>query len=121
MRAKASCLFLLVSFWYASRPASAQLGPGRRLLVRAPSATVQVTVTGDGELILFIPSRGRSVEDFDHLNKRLAQAGYQAILPEPRGIGKSTGPLEGITYHDLASDLAATIRSVTSRPVTVIG
>jgi pimeloyl-ACP methyl ester carboxylesterase len=47
--------------------------------------------------------------------------GYRAILPEPRGIGGSTGPLEGITYHDLAHDVAATIESLAGRPATVIG
>jgi pimeloyl-ACP methyl ester carboxylesterase len=106
---------------HALRPASAQPGPGRHLVVRAPSAVVQVTVTGNGDPILFIPSRGRSVDDFEYLSKRLIDAGYQTILPEPRGIGGSTGPLEGITYHDLASDLAATIQSVVGRPATVIG
>jgi pimeloyl-ACP methyl ester carboxylesterase len=78
-------------------------------------------ISGQGEPILFIPSPGRSVDDFDDLTKQLVGAGHQVILPEPRGIGGSTGPLEGITYHDLASDLAATIKSVTGRPVTVIG
>ena len=41
-------------------------------------------------------------------------------MPEPRGIGGSTGPLDGITYHDLASDLAAVVRTVSREPVTVI-
>jgi pimeloyl-ACP methyl ester carboxylesterase len=49
------------------------------------------------------------------------QAGYQAILPEPRGIGKSAGPLEDMTYHDLASDVAAVIQSLVRRPATIVG
>jgi pimeloyl-ACP methyl ester carboxylesterase len=78
-------------------------------------------VNGKGEPIVFIPSRGRGVEDFDTLSNRLVQAGYQAILPEPRGIGGSTGPLKEITYHDLASDVASTIESLAGRPAIVIG
>jgi pimeloyl-ACP methyl ester carboxylesterase len=89
--------------------------------VHASSATLAVTISGQGDPILFIPSRGRSVDDFHNLSNRLVAAGYQAILPEPRGIAGSTGPLENITYHDLASDLAATIQSVVGRPATVIG
>ena len=80
-----------------------------------------VKINGEGEAIVFIPSRGRGVEDFDALSNRLVKAGYQAILPDPRGIGASTGPLKDITYHNLASDVAATIKSSVGRPVTVIG
>jgi pimeloyl-ACP methyl ester carboxylesterase len=98
----------------------AQSGSLRREIVHAGPATLQVTIRGAGEPIVFIPSRGRGVEDFDDLSMRLVRSGYQAILPEPRGIGGSKGPLDAITYHDLAADVAATIRSVARPPVTVI-
>jgi pimeloyl-ACP methyl ester carboxylesterase len=101
--------------------AAAQSGLTRREIVRAGPATLQVTIRGKGEPIVFIPSRERGVQDFDALSNRLAQAGYQVILPEPRAIGGSTGPLKNITYHDLASDVAATIESLVGRPATVIG
>lgn len=101
--------------------AVAQSQAPRRTVVHAGSTSIAVTISGQGEPILFVPSRGRSVDDFDDLSKRLVGAGYQAILPEPRGIGGSTGPLDGITYHDLASDLAVTLESVVRRPATVIG
>jgi pimeloyl-ACP methyl ester carboxylesterase len=98
----------------------AQSGSLRREVVHAGPATLQVTIRGAGEPIVFIPSRGRGAEDFDDLSARLVREGYEAILPEPRGIGGSTGPLDAITYHDLASDVASIIRSVTRPPVTVI-
>jgi len=116
----ASLLFL-TPICFTSSSAVAQSRSQRRTVVQAGSATLEVMINGQGEPILFIPSRGRSVDDFDDLTKQLVGAGYQVILPEPRGVGGSTGPLEGITYHDLASDLAATIKSVTGRPATVIG
>jgi len=53
----------------------------RREIVREGPATLQVTIRGKGEPIVFIPSRGRGVQDFDALSNRLAQAGYQVILP----------------------------------------
>jgi pimeloyl-ACP methyl ester carboxylesterase len=93
----------------------------QRQTVQAGPATLEVTIKGRGEPVVFIPSRGRGVEDFEDLSTRLVGAGYQAILPEPRGIRGSTGPLDGITYHDLAADVAAVIQSVARRPVTVIG
>src|SRR6202171_4671933 len=101
--------------------AVAQSAPTRSQIIHAGSATIAVTTIGQGEPVVFIPSRGRGVDDFDALSNRLVRAGYQAIMPEPRGIGGSTGPLKDITYHDLASDVAATIESVVGRPATVIG
>jgi len=96
------------------------LAPTQSQIVHAGPATVALTIIGQGEPIVFIPSRGRGVEDFEALSNRLVKAAYQAILPEPRGIAGSTGPLEDITYHDLASDVAATIEFV-GGPVTIIG
>jgi len=101
--------------------AVAQSDLTRREIVRAGPATLQVTIRGKGEPIVFIPSRGRGVQDFEALSNRLAQAGYQVILPEPRAIGGSAGPLKDITYHDSASDVAATIQSLVCSPATVIG
>jgi len=112
---------VILAFLICVHEVVAQSAPTRSQVIRADPATVQVTINGRGEAIVFIPSRGRSVEDFDALSNRLVRAGYQAILPEPRGIGGSTGPLADITYHDLASDVAATIQSLVGHPVTVIG
>jgi len=64
---------------------------------------------------------GRAVEDFDAVSRRLMQAGYRTILPEPRGIGGSTGPLSGITLHDLATDVAAVIRATSRGPAIIVG
>lgn len=114
-------MLLAVAICHAPERVVAQAGPEGQHLIRAGPATLQVTVRGQGEPIVFIPSRGRSVKDFDDLSKRLVRAGYRAILPEPRGIGGSTGPLEDITYHDLAADVAATIESLGGGPATMIG
>ncbi len=114
-------LLLLSVCGSPTKYALAQADTERREIVRTGLATLQVTVRGQGEPIVFIPSRGRGVEDFDDLSKRLVAAGYRAILPQPRGIGGSTGPLEGVTYHDLASDVAATIQSLAGGPAIIIG
>src|SRR2546422_11023473 len=90
-------------------------------MVKAGSASLMVTVRGQGQPIVFIPARGRSVEDFDDIGSRLAQAGYRVILPQPRGIGNSSGPLEGITLHDLAADVAAVIQAVGDGQAIIVG
>jgi pimeloyl-ACP methyl ester carboxylesterase len=107
----------------AARPAgaTAQTEPEWHTTVRAGPATIQVTIRGRGDAIVCIASRGRGAEDFADLSRRLVDAGYQVILPQPRGIGGSTGPLENITYHDLAADVAAAIETLVKGPATVLG
>ena len=115
----ASFLAIAVAACVLQNHASGQTRGAR--VVKAGVATVRVSVRGQGNPIVFIASRGRGAEDFDDLCNRLVRAGYQGILPQPRGIGGSTGPLDAITYHDLAADIAATIRELVGGPATVVG
>ncbi len=84
-------------------------------------ASIEVLVQGRGPALVLLPSRGRGAEDFDDLAARLAQAGYRVLRPEPRGIGGSTGPMKGITLHDLGNDMAAVIRNVARQPAVMVG
>jgi pimeloyl-ACP methyl ester carboxylesterase len=43
------------------------------------------------------------------------------LRPQPRGIGGSIGPLEGITLHDLAADVASVVATEGQGPAVVIG
>src|SRR5262249_38342981 len=82
----------------------------RRIVARGDVRT-EVLAQGRGRLVVLLPSLGRASEDFDHLAARLAAAGYRALRPAPRGIGASSGPMTGITLHDLARDVAAVIEA----------
>jgi pimeloyl-ACP methyl ester carboxylesterase len=82
---------------------------------------VEFQVDGSGPVILMIPSLGRGASDFHDLSRRLVSAGFTAVRPEPRGIGKSTGTMTNLSLHDLAADNAAVIESLGSNPVFVIG
>jgi pimeloyl-ACP methyl ester carboxylesterase len=113
-----SCATLCFSFMGA---ASARVVDDRSEVVEAGGASIHISIRGTGKPIIFIPSLARGVEDFDDLSRRLADAGYQAILPDPRGIGASKGPLDGITLHDLAADVAAVIRARGGSPAVLIG
>lgn len=70
---------------------------------------IGVACCGDGPAIVLLPSLGRDVEDFFPIAPLLAARGYCAVMPSPRGMGDSTGPLDGITLHDFADDIAAVI------------
>jgi pimeloyl-ACP methyl ester carboxylesterase len=85
--------------------------------MKTPGGQVEVYAAGAGPLIVLLPSLGRSAADFTELAELLVARGHRVAAPEPRGIGKSTGPTEGISYHDLAADVAAVIRAEGGRAV----
>jgi pimeloyl-ACP methyl ester carboxylesterase len=89
--------------------------------VSAGDAEIAVRVLGAGLPLLLLPGLGRSSHDLDGFAERLIAAGYRALLPEPRGMGASTGRLDSITLHDLSRDIAAVIEALCDGPVVVIG
>jgi len=76
---------------------------------------------GSGPPIVLLPGIGRPSSDLAALARLLADAGYMAVLPEPRGMGRSSGPLTGITLRDLARDVAAVIEAQDARTALVVG
>lgn len=104
----------------AASPALAD-APRRVNVLVGNGASIEVLDQGQGAALVLLPSRGRGAEDFDELAVRFVQAGYRVLRPQPRGIGGSTGPMSGITLHDLAEDQAAVIRNVARQPVVMVG
>ena len=93
----------------------------RHVLVPNGAARIDVIVEGAGTAVVLLPSSQRGSEDFDDVAGRIAAAGYRVLRPQPRGIGGSTGSLDGLTLHVLASDVAATIRALGGGPAIVVG
>ncbi|MBB1596961.1 alpha/beta fold hydrolase [Achromobacter sp. UMC46] len=104
----------------AASPALAD-APRRVNVLVGNGASIEVLEEGQGPALVLLPSRGRGADDFDDLAQRFAAAGYRVLRPQPRGIGGSTGPMSGITLHDLAEDQAAVIRNVARQPVVMVG
>jgi pimeloyl-ACP methyl ester carboxylesterase len=108
----------------ASTRSSSSAGNGstpQRMIVSGHGVHIEVIAQGRGKLIVLIPSRGRGAEDFNDVALSLAQAGYRVLRPQPRGIGASTGPMTGISLHDLASDIAMVIDNAKDGPAIVVG
>ena len=89
--------------------------------VQAGAARLCVFSTGSGQALVLLPGQGRPSNDLRPLAGILAARGYRVLLPEPRGIGESTGPLTGLTLHDLARDVAAVISASSATPAVLIG
>ncbi len=99
----ASALLLMIG------TASAQ-SDRKRDIVADGEVRIEVIAEGAGLLVVLLPSRGRDSEDFDAVAAGIAKAGYRVLRPQPRGAGRSTGPMKNLTLHDFANDVAAVIR-----------
>src|ERR1700722_222083 len=89
--------------------------------IAAGAARLRVRIAGQGTMLVLLPGLGRPSEALDPFAALLVAAGYKVVQPDPRGIGGSTGPLDGLTLHDLAGDIAAVIEAMGARDVTIIG
>src|SRR6266481_3061123 len=87
----------------------------------AGQARLRVRITGEGRTLVLLPGLGRPAEDLDPFAARLIAAGYRVAQPDPRGCGGSTGPLDGLTLHDLARDVAAVIETLQAGSAVTIG
>jgi pimeloyl-ACP methyl ester carboxylesterase len=89
--------------------------------VKYNGVLIEVLLWGRGPLIVMLPSGGRGAEDFAPVAELLAAEGFRVACPQPRGIGASSGPMSGISLHDLANDVAAVIRHERGAPAVVVG
>ena len=85
----------------------------RRELLVEGDVSIDVLVDappgGGGPAIVLLPSSNRDSFDFDDLAQRIAVAGFKVLRPQPRGMGRSAGPMEGLSLSVLARDVATTI------------
>jgi pimeloyl-ACP methyl ester carboxylesterase len=90
-------------------------------VVENGASRISVYEQGQGPAVLFLPSLARGIEDYAHVGDLVAKAGFRVLRPEPRGIGGSTGPMTGVTLHDLAADIGAVIEKKVGGPAVVVG
>jgi pimeloyl-ACP methyl ester carboxylesterase len=92
-----------------------------RSVIQRGDVQIEILLQGAGPLIALLPSLGRGAEDFDPIAEKLAAAGFRVLRPQPRGIGRSKGPMTGIDLHDYANDVAAAIEHAGGGPAFVVG
>jgi pimeloyl-ACP methyl ester carboxylesterase len=113
------CLLLCASACLALTASAA--GARTREIVRYDGVTVEVIVEGRGPAIVLLPSLGRDSEEFDPVAERIAAAGFRVLRPQPRGFGRSVGPMDHITLHDLARDVAEVMKRQKAAPAILAG
>src|ERR1700726_4065743 len=94
---------------------------GERRVVSRGNVDIEVLSQGAGPVIVLLRCLGRSGEDYDAVAAMLASRGFRVVRPQPRGIGRSKGPMAGLNMHDLAADVATVVEGENRGPVIVVG
>jgi pimeloyl-ACP methyl ester carboxylesterase len=95
----------------------------RRVSVAYDNVSIDVILDGadTAEALVLLPSSSRDSEDFDEISQLFAAEGFLVLRPQPRGMCGSTGPMEGLTLHDYARDVAAVIERQAGGSAVVLG
>ena len=73
------------------------------------------------DALVLLPSSSRDSEDFDEISEMFAAEGFLVLRPQPRGMCASTGPMDGLTLHDYAKDVAVVIERLAGGSAFVLG
>jgi pimeloyl-ACP methyl ester carboxylesterase len=90
-------------------------------IVAYDDVRIELIAEGGGPLVVLLASRGRAAEDFDVVAAGIAKAGFRVLRPQPRGAGRSYGPMKNLSLHDFARDTAAVIRHAGGGPAVLVG
>lgn len=97
----------------------------RRVSVAYDDVTIDViqdeAATPGAEPLVLLPSSSRDSEDFDDIEERFVRAGFHVLRPQPRGMCGSIGPMQGLTLHDYARDVAVVIERLAGGSAYVLG
>lgn len=107
---------------WASIIASPAPPPAEAWIRVAPAESLRISRTGDGTPVVLIPGLFGSAYTYRRVAPLLAEAGYEAIIIEPIGIGGSSRP-RGADYSltAQAARVAAALDSLRTGPVVVVG
>ncbi|HTN13120.1 MAG TPA: alpha/beta hydrolase [Acetobacteraceae bacterium] len=89
--------------------------------VTTPTGRIEVVLEGSGPALVMLPSLGRDgYQDFDSVAAMLA-ASHTVLRPQPRGVGGSSGPLDGVSLHHMADDIAHVINALGGGRAAILG
>ena len=97
----------------------------RRISVAYDNVSIDTIVDEPGsepaDCLVLLPSSSRDSEDFDEISGMFAAEGFRVLRPQPRGMCGSTGPMDGLTLHDYARDVAVVIERLGGGSAFVLG
>ncbi len=78
-------------------------------------------VSGEGPLVVCVPSLGDVRGEYRFLTPLLAEAGYRVAVMDPRGHGDSSTGWDDYSVAGVGDDIVALIRELKSGPAVVVG
>jgi pimeloyl-ACP methyl ester carboxylesterase len=97
----------------------------RRVSVAYDNVSIDTILDEPGadatDSLVLLPSSSRDSEDFDEIAEMFAAEGFRVLRPQPRGMCGSTGPMDGLTLHDYARDVAVVIERLAGGSAFVLG
>jgi pimeloyl-ACP methyl ester carboxylesterase len=93
----------------------------RQEMVTVGDAQIECYSQGEGPAVVLLPGGGLSVDYLAGLAGVLADNGLRAVRLNPRGAGRSVGPMEGLTLHDYAGDVAGVVDELGLAPAVILG
>ena len=112
---------LAAQFFYIRQQADVERGLKQHRNITVGGATLECTLYGTGTPIVLLANAGCSTGYFDELTRVLVGGGLQTIAINMRGVGESSGSLDGMTVHDLATDVAGVIEALKCGPAHFVG
>jgi pimeloyl-ACP methyl ester carboxylesterase len=82
---------------------------------------IECVIHGSGKTVVLLPGLGGDASSFTDLAQALANAGFRTVAINPRGVEESVGPLEELTLHDFAADIAGVIEALDAAPAHILG
>ncbi|MHA2391931.1 MAG: alpha/beta fold hydrolase [Promethearchaeota archaeon] len=82
---------------------------------------IEAIINGTGVTIVLLAAGGQDASSFNVFTPFLNNAGYKTVAINRRGFAGSKGPLENLTLHDLANDVARVIQKLGENAVHVLG
>ncbi|MBW2263539.1 MAG: alpha/beta fold hydrolase [Deltaproteobacteria bacterium] len=108
----------------ASRPRGLHLadaGPFDLEFVETSTGTIEVGCFGEGPIVVLLPGKGcAGTEQFGELATALGASGFSSIAVNPRGVSRSVAPLDELSLHHMASDVAHVLERF-GQPAHVVG
>ncbi len=95
-----------------------------RALLARDDALIDVLIEDKGsrrETIVLLPSSQRDSLDFTDVAQGLAEQGFRVLRPQPRGMGRSSAPVAGLTLQTLAADVDHVIKQLGGGRAIVAG
>lgn len=97
----------------------------RRELIAVEGGAIDVLIDAPGndqcQTLVLLPSSQRDSLDFDAVAQELARRGLRVLRPQPRGMGRTTLPLDHLTLHILARDVIATVNALGGGRAVLVG